>query len=385
MEAISMRIKSIEIFKADLPLKDPVTPSFKLFGKSVHLKLANDVVVKIESDNDYVGYGSTSPVPAYNGMSQETILEVCKYLAPNLIGKDPFNLAMIHDQMDRAIIRADTAKCAIDLALYDLIGKSLGLPAYALMGGKRREDFYTTWTLPSGGAGPMWTHEETAMMARQKYDMGYRSFEVHLGSAPGAGFEKDLGRIAAIREACPDVTIDADAHRNWTVKEAIPAIRAMEKYNINWVEQPCDTLRQLAEVRGNVTAGVIADERCQNVEDVVEVVNLKAADAICLKPTKAGGLFKSHQMAIISERFGLAVRVDGVPGESKLSNTATAHVALILKQPVVCGVMQHARLEYDFVTSGGIQFKDGKVSLPDTPGLGCEVTEKPMVSIAYFK
>ena len=375
-----MKIQSIEIFKANLPLKDPLT--FTFFGRSVHLNLARDVVVKIVSDNDYVGYGATAQVPPYHGMTQDTILDVCKYLAPMLIGEDPFNLARIHDLMDWAIPRADPAKCAIDLALYDLLGKYANKPAYALMGGKRRDDFYTTWTLASGGD-HLWTNEETAAVAKQKYDRGFRGFEVHLGTAPGAGFEQDLARIASIKEVCPDVSIDADAHRNWTVKEAILAIREMEKYNV-WVEQPCETMRQMAEVRSKVTAGIIADENCQNVQDVVEIVNLKAADAICLKPIKAGGLFKSWQMATICERFGLAVRVDGIPGESKLSNTASAHVTLTLKQPVVCGVMQHERLEYDFVTGGGIQFKDGKVSLPEAPGLGCEVSEKPLERFAFF-
>jgi L-alanine-DL-glutamate epimerase-like enolase superfamily enzyme len=221
-------------------------------------------------------------------------------------------------------------------------------------------------------------------VAKQKYDLGYRGFEVHLGTAPGTGFEDDLARIAAIREVCPDVEFDADAHRNWTVKEAILAIRELEKYNV-WIEQPCETMRQIAEVRANVCAGIIADENCQNVQDTVEIINLKAADAICLKPIKAGGLFKCWQMATLCERFGLAVRIDGIPGESKLSNTASAHMTMNLKQPVVCGVMQHDRLEYDIVVDGGIQFKDGKVSLPEAPGLGCEITEDPMESVALIK
>lgn len=206
---------------------------------------------------------------------------------------------------------------------------------------------------------------------------------MHIGSVPGAGFERDLARIAATKEACPDVAIDADAHRNWNVKEAILAIRALERYNI-WIEQPCETPRQLAEVRANVTAGIIADENCQNVQDLVEIVNLRAADAICLKPIKAGGLDKCWQMATIAERFGLAVRIDGIPGESILSKTASAHAAMTLKQPIVCGAMQHSRLEHDFVVKGGLQFEDGMVTLPDAPGLGWEVDEKALVSFARF-
>lgn len=375
-----MKIKSIEIFKADLPLEDPLT--FTFFGRVVQLDTAKDVFVKITSDTDFVGYGSTTPVTPYHGMTQETIIEVCKYLAPMLVGEVPFNLAEIHDLMDWAIPRAEPAKCAIDLALYDLIGKYTKLPVYALLDGRRREDFYTTWTLASG-RDYIWDDEETATEARKKYDFGYRGFEVHIGTSPGSGFEKDVSRIAAIHAVCPDVTFDADAHRNWTVKEAVLAIRELEKYNV-WVEQPCATLEQLSEVRPKVNAGIIADEGCHNIQDTVEIIRRKAADAICLKPIKAGGLYKSRQMATLCENFGLAVRVDGIPGESKLSNTASAHLVMTLKTPVVCGVMQHDRLGEDIVVHGGIQFAEGKVSLPETPGLGCDVSEELMESIAYF-
>jgi L-alanine-DL-glutamate epimerase-like enolase superfamily enzyme len=269
---------------------------------------ARDVVAKVTADDGQVGYGATTQVPAYHGMTQGMILEACRHLAPLLIGKDPNDLALIHDMMDWAMVRAEPAKCALDMALFDLLGKATGRPVHDLLGGRRRESFSTTWTLATGDTSGVWSDEQTVAAARQRYEMGYRGFEVHIGSVPGAGFERDLARIAAIKTACPDVAIDADAHRNWTVKEAILAIRALEPYNI-WIEQPCETPRQLAEVRANVTAGIIADENCQNVQDLVEIVNLRAADAICLKPIKAGGLYKSWQMATTDPAARIPARI----------------------------------------------------------------------------
>lgn len=67
--------------------------------------------------------------------------------------------------------------------------------------------------------------------------------------------------------------------------------------------------------------------------------------------------------------------MDGIPGEGKLSNTASAHLVVTLKHPIVCGVMQHTRLEKDLVTEGGIEFAEGQVTLPDKPGLGVSVDE----------
>jgi L-alanine-DL-glutamate epimerase-like enolase superfamily enzyme len=375
-----MRIQTIEIFKADLPMADPLT--FTFFGKVVRMTQATNVVAKITADNGMSGYGSTSPVPPYHGMTQDTMVDVCKYLAPMLIGEDPLQIAKIHDLMDWAIVRADPAKCALDLALYDLIGKTVNLPVYALLGGKRRDSFFTTWTLASG-RDHIWSHQEVAEEARKKYDAGYRGFEVHVGTKALTGFAEDVKRIMAIKEVCPDVVFDVDVHRNWTVKETTAASKELAPYNV-WIEQPCETMRQMAEARSLSAVGLIADENCQNVQDLVEIVQLQAADAICLKPIKAGGLYKSWQMSTIAERFGMPVRIDGIPGESKLSNTASAHVALTLKQPVVCGVMQHGRLEADIVTAGGIEFRDGQVFLPDAPGLGCEVSEELMERVASF-
>ena len=371
-----MKIQSVEVFKLDIPLKDPM-----VLSTGAIWNLAKNVAVRITTDNDHVGYGVTSQVPWYHGMTQGMILDACQYLAPVVVGQDPTSLARIHDLVDRALPRAGPAKCAIDLALYDLLGKAMNQPAYALMGGRRRDSFPTTWTLPVGRE-TTWSTEETIAEARKKYDLGYRNFEVHVDKTE-AGFEKDLARINAVIDACPGVGIDADIHRAWTVKQAIRAMRSIEKSNI-WIEQPCETLREVAEVRGQVTGGILVDENCQTVADLIDVVMLHAADGICLKPIKAGGLYPSWQMSTISERFGLAVRIDGIPGESKLSNTASAHVALTLKQPILCGVMHHERLEYDFVKSGGIEFVDGQVRVTDAPGLGCEVDEGPLESVGYF-
>jgi L-alanine-DL-glutamate epimerase-like enolase superfamily enzyme len=275
------------------------------------------------------------------------------------------------------------AKCAIDLAIYDLLGKSLNLPAYALIGGKRRDSFFTTWTLPAGRDG-VWSMDELKTEARLRYDQGYRAFEMHTITTDETGFGDDMLRVAGVREVCPGVALDVDAHRNWGIKTSIAASKVLAQYGA-WLEQPVVTLREMAEVRAGSEVGLIADNSCESVESLVEIIQLKAADAICLKPIKAGGLFKSMQMVHMAERFGMPVRVDGIPGESKLSNTATAHVAMTLKQPIVCGVMQHARNAVDIVTSGGIDLRDGQVYLPDVPGLGCEVSDEHLRLVEAFR
>ncbi|MBI2874880.1 MAG: mandelate racemase/muconate lactonizing enzyme family protein [Firmicutes bacterium] len=368
-----MKITKMRIFCLDIPMSNPAT--FTFYGDQVSVDTANQVGVKLVNDEGVEGWGLTSPVPPYHGMTAGMIIEALKFLTPFVEGQDPTNIERIHDVMDWALRGSQPAKCAVDLALYDLVGKATGLPAYALLGGKRRDDFETTFTLPSGRGGRIWSMDELASEARGLLARGFRAFEVHIGTAPGKGFHQDLERIATIRGAVGDqAAIDADAHRNWTVKEAILAVRELERYNV-MIEQPVATLDEMAEVRRSVGATIIADEGCQTWEDGVEIIKREAADAFCIKPIKAGGLYKAKRLAILAESFGLLTRVDGVPGEGKLSNGASAHLVLTLKHPIVCGVMQHDRNQFDLVVEGGMEYWDGRVSLPDLPGLGVTVDE----------
>src|SRR5581483_9221262 len=139
--------------------------------KTYKVEQANDVVVRVTGSDGTVGYGSSSPRPNYHGMTQGSMLAICQYLAPQLIGMDSMELGKIHDAMDWAVYGSQPAKCAIDMALYDLNGKVLNLPVHALIGGKRRDSFSTTWTLPIG-RDKIWDVEGLKAEARTRYEQG---------------------------------------------------------------------------------------------------------------------------------------------------------------------------------------------------------------------
>ncbi|MBI2875132.1 MAG: hypothetical protein HYY09_08585 [Firmicutes bacterium] len=195
---------------------------------------------------------------------------------------------------------------------------------------------------------------------------GFRSFEVHVGT----GIAADVARVRAIREAAGnEITVIVDVNGHWTVKEAIHAIRALQEFDV-MVEQPVKGLEAMAEVRAAVEAPIVADESCHTVEDTVEIIRRKAADVLCVKPIKAGGLTKARRICNLADAFGLKVRIDGLPGETLVSNTASAHLTVTLRNTVADGVMQHWRLAEDVVESGGLIFEDAKVRVTDDPGLG---------------
>lgn len=367
-----MQIERVEVFHMDVPLKPRDVRRLPFAGGMLKMDVAYDVVVKVHAGGIW-GVGMTSSVPPYLGALQATSSAAAKHLAEFIIGVDPFRLEYINDVMDFQLPGHEPAKCAIDMALYDLLGKITGRPAYDLLGGKQRDSFLSTISLAAQEP------EEMVAWAKERYEQGFRAFEVHLGAAPGAGIKKDLERVKAIRDAVGDeVIICGDAHRNWTVKEAISAAEALAPYDLI-IEQPCRGIAALATVKRQSKVPIGADEDCHTIQNTVDIIRQDAADYVCIKPMKAGGLTKAKKMATLAESFGLLVRVDGVPGETILSNGASAHLVVTLKNPVACGVMQNIRLSKDLVTKGGMQFKDGKVSLPETPGLGAEEIDEDML------
>ncbi|MFN8458397.1 MAG: enolase C-terminal domain-like protein [Anaerolineae bacterium] len=157
------------------------------------------------------------------------------------------------------------------------------------------------------------------------------------------------------------------------IKEAIQISRRLEAYQV-LIEEPCHGITAQEEVRRAVDTPIIADETCHTIEDATEIARRRAADLLSIRSSN-GGLWKARQIAAIAQGAGLGYRVDGVRGETRVSTTASAHLATSLRKPVASGLMQHARLAEDIVVEGGSTFANGRVSAPDAPGLGLKVRE----------
>ena len=357
-----MRISEVEIYRADIPFKDT-------FLSRMNVRAAKDVVVKVSSEDGLVGIGTTSPVPKYLGATQGIIIEGAKFLASTISGQNPFDIEKIHSLMNDALADNWPAKAAIDLALYDLMGKAVDKPVYQLLGGKVRDHFYTQFNF---GMKQIRRPTEIAKIAKKAVKEGFRAFEVKVG----IGLKADIARIKAIREAIGDeVILVADANRAWTTKEAIESIRALQGFNNIIFEEPTLGLEEMLEVREAVDAPVCADESCHTLKDAREIVKKKAADVLCIKIMKAGGILNCKKIATLCDSFNVLCRIDGVPGETLVSNTAGAHIALNAKTliPAGSGVMQHYYTLKEDVATGGLIFNEGKVTIGEKPGLGIKL------------
>ncbi len=353
-----MQIAAVEIYRAELPFRE-------VAGKPLRTwQSASDVaLVRIHADSGQVGVGTGTAIGFYLGLTGGGLIDGLTTVAPTLVGRSPFDLEAIHAEMDRLLKGHQACKAAVDIALHDLMGQLTGRPVYDLLGGCSQAEPLPTTCFA------LYVDEPESMAAEVQrfYQDGFRAFEIKMDNPA-----LDVARIRTIREAVgEDVTLIADANGNWNVKEAIGMIRQLERYNV-LVEEPCTGITALEEVRRAVDVPIVADETCHTLTEAAEIIRRRAADLLSIKLMKAGGLFPARKMAAMAESAGLGYRVDGIRGETRVSNTASVHLAKALLHPVAPGLMQHRRLQEDVVTQGGLHFESGRVSVPEEPGLGLE-------------
>jgi L-alanine-DL-glutamate epimerase-like enolase superfamily enzyme len=297
--------------------------------------------------NEYTGYGEASPTEYY-GESVETTLACISLFAGNL-GDDPFAMDDIMRRLEKIIRLNPSAKAAVDMALYDLIGKSLGVPLYKLLGLNPKRTPRTSFTIGLD------TPEEMAKKALLAKD--YPILKIKVGT------KRDLEIIKAIRDVTSAV-IRVDANTGWTPKEAIRMINALAPYNIEFVEQPvvAHDLKGLKLVRDNVPLPIIADESCVTVDDIPRVA--ECVDGINIKLMKCGGIYHALKMIHTARAHNLRIML-GCMIESSLAITAAAHLS-----PLVDYADLDGNLLIDNDPYIGVTVERGKLILPEEPGLG---------------
>jgi L-Ala-D/L-Glu epimerase len=297
--------------------------------------------------NDYTGYGEASP-SEYYGESQETVLACVALFAGNL-GNDPFEIEELHHRLDKIIRLHPSAKAAVDMAVYDIMGKLLGVPVYKLLGATAKRTPHTSFTIGLDTPAQM---AKKALLAKD-----YPILKIKVGT------RHDLDIIKAIRDVT-NAVLRVDANAGWTPKEAIKNIEALLPYNIEFVEQPVAShdLKGLKMVRENSPLPIIADESCVTVEDIPLVAD--CVDGINIKLMKCGGILPALKMIHVARAHNLRIML-GCMIESSLAITAAAHLTPLVDYADLDG---HLLIDDDLYD--GVKVENGKLVLPERPGLG---------------
>lgn len=347
------------------------------------------VIVKLKTDEGLVGLGEAPVLKdwggdhmKYYGETPKTTVHIINdILAPALEGKDPSQIAALHSLMDQAIKGYPYCKAAIDMALYDVVGKGLKIPAYQLLGGRYRERVTIAHSIG------LMEIDKAVEEALQVKDEGIKAIKLKGGQEP----KRDVELVRRIRKAIgTEIQVAVDANQGYPApKVAVQVIKAMEEYGIRYMEQPVEGIDAMAQVARRVATPIMADESAWTPQDVLEIVRKRAAEIISLYTTKPGGLFKAKKVAAVAEAGGLQCNVNGSV-ETGVGNAANLHLAAstaVASLPCVVPVSTPkgkgkkgiAGIYYqDDVIAEPFEYSDGDIVVSSKPGLGVELDEEKL-------
>ena len=368
-----MKITGVECHMVTIPYKNPYRMAP---GETRHKK---QIIILVHTDEGITGIGESGvTLVERGGETQEGIfITIKKYFGPLIIGMDPFEIGKIINKLEdfnQGRTGFLCAKAGIDQAIYDIVGKATNQPVAKLLGGIYRTHFQVSRSL--GVKSPAEMAEDALKLKAQ----GYAMLTVKAGFGDP---REDINRVAAVRDAVgSDYPIEVDVNGAYTVEVAIPTLRKMERYGIEAIEQPVAwwDLKGMCEVRTALDTPITADESAWTPQDVVNIIRAGAADTICLKPIKNGGLFLSKQMAEIAAAAGLGVLVGS---KHPLSPGTSALMHLVAAIPAMHPIMGYGspleRLVDDICVYPISMNRDGTVDLPTGPGLGIELSQEKLL------
>lgn len=352
-----MKIISIETGHISVPLKKPFKTALRTVNR------VEDVLVKITTDCNMVGYGEAPPTGVITGDTTGSIIgAIEEHIKKNIIGMDIENLEEIMLKLNGCIIKNTSPKAAVDIALYDLYGQLYGAPLYKLLGGYRKE-LTTDITISVNSP------EEMAIDSVDAIRLGYNTLKIKVGRDSAM----DIKRLKAIRKAIGyDSNIRIDANQGWKPKEAVFTIRKMEDagLNIEFVEQPvaANDIQGLKYVTNNISIPVMADESVFSPKDALNIMQTRAADLINIKLMKTGGIYNALKICSMAEIYGVECMI-GCMLESKISVNAAVHLAAA-KSIITKIDLDGPSLCSEDPIIGGSVINESIITLSEEPGLG---------------
>lgn len=328
------------------------------------------VLVELTASDGLVGWGEAAPWEVFTGTAEAAFAALDVYLRPILLGQPVRRVRAMMAALDRALVGHGEAKVAIEMAMLDIVGKAAGLSVADLLGGRVRDTIPLSFSI----ADPDFAADLDRM--RAMVPAGNLIYKVKTGVKPHA---EDLAHLEAIRSEFGDaVDLRLDYNQALQPFSAIRVLRDVEAFSPSFIEQPVarDHLSAMAGFVAALDTPILADESCFDSRDLMEIVRLRAADAISVKLMKTGGLLKAQGLMAIADTAGLP-GYGGTLWEGGIG--LAAGTQLIAATPGIslgCEFyMPHHVLTED-VLEERVANRNGHVVVPDGPGLGIRVSEQ---------
>lgn len=356
-----------------IPLSEGGIAPYRGSQDKVGTTQASSVLFKVETDNGIIGWGEMNPIIS-NKITQTLVEE---YIAPQLIGRDPFEIKAIMSQFSPIYdpqVNTKSFLTGLQMALWDIMGKSLNVPVYNLLGGKVRDRIGIAYALGILGI------QETQKKVRQIIDQGYRC----LKTKGGKDVVFDVARAKAMRQAAgPNFEIRVDMNQGYDTIQALRYLRDVEDCDLQYVEQPIkvNRLEDMQNLRVRTRTPIAINEDCYVPNNFYQAVKMDAIDAAVIDFEPIGGITELQRLESIAVEAGIPL-AHHCGWDMGIKLAAILHTISTMEAftyPMDSTYMAHG----DDVLATRIKIENGCYIIPsEGPGLGIVVDEEKIEKIS---
>jgi muconate cycloisomerase len=367
------KIDQIETMILDIP----TIRGHVLSMATMRTQIAVLVLVKFSDGSEGIGEGTTIGGLSYGPESPEGIkLAIDTYIAPALIGRDADNVNGATQLIDKLVKGNRIAKTAVEIALWDGLGKRLGVSVAQLFGGAVHERLPVAWTLASGNS-----ETDIAEALRMIETRRHNIFKLKIGKR---SVREDVAHVARIKQAVGEAaSVRVDVNAAWSLQDARWGLKGLQDAGCELVEQPVPARyrRAMAELTGGYEIAVMADEALNGPEDALSVAKANAADVFAVKVAQSGGLKRASEVIAIAEAAGLGL-YGGTMLETGLGTAAALQLFATVETLDWGTEFFGPLLLTDEILAEPIIYRDFCVEIPKGVGIGADLDPD---KIAFFR
>ncbi len=351
-----MRIAEVHVYQKDRPLSGA---AYRM-SEGAHTAL-DSTIVEIVSDTGVSGWGETCPLgPTYAPSHALGARAALQQMAPGLIGLPVTGPRAIQRALHGLLNGHAYAKAAIDVAVHDLVGMAHGMRVCDLVGGATSDRVDAYYSLTVGEP------DDVARIAVEKLAEGYPRLQVKIGGRP---VDVDIETVRKVWEATGCTRLAVDANRALTSRDALRLSRECADIPLV-LEQPCNTVEEIAAIRGQLHHAVYLDENTESVAHVLRAISLGVCDGFGLKVTRLGGLGAMATVRDVCEARSLPHTCDDSWGGDIIA-AACAHLAATVHPRLLEGVwIAEPFMDGHVDSTNPVRVEKGRITVPTGPGLG---------------
>ena len=366
MPIATTRIEDVETVIVDLPTVRPHQLSMTT------MKGQTLMIVRIRMSDGIVGIGEGTTIGglAYGPESPEGMkLAIDTYITPILLQSDPNRIGPTMGAINKAAQGNNFAKCAVETALVDALGKRNRLTASELLGGRFHDRLPVAWTLASGDTGSD-IDEAEEMLAKRRHNI----FKLKIGRGDP---QQNITHVAAIKRALGDrASVRVDVNQAWSETVASKCLPLLRDAGVDLIEQPVAfrNTRGLARLARETSVAIMADEALSGPETAFQLAQSAAADVFSLKIAQSGGLFATVKVAAIAEAAGIDL-YGGTMLEGGIGTVASAQLFSTFPRLEWGTELFGPLLLTEEILEEPLEYGEFSLKVPTGPGLGISIDE----------